>query len=55
MLDQHIHAGVSKLNQYKLPHLLELRCRSLNDAVGELGSVGIISEIFIGFQRYLHA
>jgi len=55
VLDQYIHAGVSELDQSKLPHLLELRYHSLKDAVRELGSVTTISEVFIGFQRYLYS
>ncbi len=55
VLDQYIHAGVSELDQSKLLHLLELRYRSLQDAVHELGSVTMISEVFTGFQQYLYA
>lgn len=55
VLDQYIHSGVSELDQSKLPHLLELRYHSLKDAVRELGSVTTISEVFIGFQRYLYS
>jgi type I restriction enzyme R subunit len=45
---------VGELDRAKLPQLLELKYHAVRDAVAELGSVGSISEIFIGFQEYLY-
>ena len=47
--------GVSELDTEKLPALLELKYHSLQDATAELGSVGAIREVFVGFQRGLYA
>lgn len=55
VLDQYIRAGVSELDQGKLPQLLELKYHGVRDAVRELGSVARISEVFIGFQQYLYS
>jgi type I restriction enzyme, R subunit len=55
VLEQYIKAGVGELDRAKLPQLLELKYHAIRDAVAELGSVGSISEVFIGFQEYLYA
>lgn len=54
MLAQYIKEGVGELDREKLPQLLELKYHDVRDAVTKLGSVGSISEIFIGFQEYLY-
>jgi type I restriction enzyme, R subunit len=54
VLEQYIKAGVGELDRAKLPQLLELKYHAIRDAVAELGSVGSISEVFIGFQEYLY-
>jgi type I restriction enzyme, R subunit len=54
VLEQYIKAGVGELDRSKLPQLLELKYHAVRDAVAELGSVGSISEIFIGFREYLY-
>jgi type I restriction enzyme, R subunit len=54
VLEQYIKAGVGELDRAKLPQLLELKYHAIGDAVAELGSVGSISEVFIGFQEYLY-
>ncbi len=54
VLEQYVKAGVGELDRSKLPQLLELKYHAIRDAVAELGSVGSISEIFIGFQEYLY-
>jgi type I restriction enzyme R subunit len=54
VLEQYIKAGVGELDRSKLPQLLELKYHAIRDAVEELGSVGSISEVFIGFQEYLY-
>jgi type I restriction enzyme R subunit len=55
VLDQYVRAGVGELDQGKLPQLLELMYHDLRDAVRELGSVAVISEMFVGFQQYLYS
>lgn len=54
VLDQYIKEGVGELDRSKLSQLLELKYHAIHDAVGELGSVPSISEVFIGFQQYLY-
>jgi type I restriction enzyme, R subunit len=54
VLEQYIKVGVGELDRAKLPQLLELKYHNVRDAVAELGSVGSISEVFIGFQEYLY-
>ena len=55
MLEQYIQEGVGELDRTKLPKLLELKYHAVRDAVTQLGSVAIISEVFIGFQQYLYS
>ena len=55
VLEQDVKSGVGELDRSKLPQLLELKYHDLRDAVAELGSVGTIGEVFIGFQEYLYA
>lgn len=54
VLGHYVQHGVGQLDDEKLPNLLELRYQSVSDAVNELGSVGDIRNIFIGFQRHLY-
>ncbi|MCT7968930.1 DEAD/DEAH box helicase family protein, partial [Laspinema sp. D1] len=54
VLDQYIKEGVNELNPDKLPQLIELKYRSMADAVKELDSIRDIRQLFIGFQRYLY-
>jgi type I restriction enzyme, R subunit len=55
VLEQYVKAGVGELDRAKLPQLLELKYHAIRDAVAELGSVGSISKVFIGFQEYLYS
>jgi type I restriction enzyme R subunit len=55
VLSQYIKEGVGELDQAKLPHLLELKYRSVRDAAAELGSVAAIRNAFVGFQRHLYS
>jgi len=55
VLEQYIQEGVGELDRSKLPKLLELKYHAVRDAVTQLGSVAIISEVFIGFQQYLYS
>ncbi|MDQ6965466.1 MAG: type I restriction-modification enzyme R subunit C-terminal domain-containing protein, partial [Mariprofundaceae bacterium] len=54
VLEHYVTQGVEELDQEKLPDLLELKYHSMGDAVRELGSVGDIRDVFIGFQKYLY-
>ncbi|MHC1789518.1 type I restriction-modification enzyme R subunit C-terminal domain-containing protein [Solidesulfovibrio sp.] len=55
VLDHYVALGVSELDQEKLPGFIELKYHSMSDAVAELGSVGGIREVFVGFQEQLYA
>jgi type I restriction enzyme R subunit len=55
VLAQYVKEGVSELDQEKLPDLLVLKYRGLNDATAALGGdAKRIREAFIGFQRHLY-
>ena len=54
VLEQYVRDGVNKLDDKKLPELLELKYKALVDAKRELGNVKSIREMFIGFQEYLY-
>ncbi|KHK03913.1 EcoAI/FtnUII family type I restriction enzme subunit R [Desulfovibrio sp. TomC] len=55
VLDHYVALGVSELDQEKLPGFIELKYHSMSDAVAELGSVGGIREVFVGFQEHLYS
>ena len=46
---------MGKLDDSKLPDLIELKYHGVDDAVSVLGSVTDIRETFIGFQKHLYA
>ena len=54
ILSQYIQEGVGELGEEKLPTFIELKYGTPRDAVAELGQVGEIREMFLGFQRYLY-
>ena len=54
VLDQYIKEGVQELDDEKLPDLLELKYDAISDAVDQLGNVGKIREVFVGFQKHLY-
>jgi type I restriction enzyme, R subunit len=54
VLSQYVKEGVGELDQAKLPHLLELKYRSVRDAAAELGSIAAIRNTFVGFQQHLY-
>jgi type I restriction enzyme, R subunit len=54
VLAQYVKEGVSELDQEKLASLLQLKYRSVPDAVDELGGVPAIRDTFVGFQQYLY-
>ena len=54
VLSKYVKAGVSELDQEKLPILLQTKYQSLEDAIEILGDVQNISSLFIDFQKYLY-
>jgi type I restriction enzyme, R subunit len=54
VLSQYVHEGEGELDAGKLPHLLELKYGTPQDAVQQLGSATIIRETFRDFQRGLY-
>lgn len=54
VLDQYVRDGVDELDDKKLPELLELKYKAIADAKRELGSIKLIRETFIGFQKHLY-
>ncbi len=54
VLAQYVREGVGELDQAKLPILLELKYRGIDDAATQLGGVPRIRDAFIGFQRHLY-
>lgn len=54
VLDKYIQTGVEELDEEKLPNLLKLKYQEIGDAIGKLGSVSSIREVFIGFQKDLY-
>ena len=54
MAGRRLWKGVEELDKSKLPHLLALRYRDVNDAAKELGGAARIREAFVGFQKFLY-
>jgi type I restriction enzyme R subunit len=54
VLSQYVKQGVEELDDSKISHLLELKYRALGDAKKELGDIGTIRNLFIGFQPLLY-
>ncbi|MCD4789600.1 MAG: DEAD/DEAH box helicase family protein [Bacteroidales bacterium] len=54
VLSKYVEAGVTELDQDKLPILLKTKYQSLEDAMGILGDVQNISSLFIEFQKHLY-
>jgi type I restriction enzyme, R subunit len=54
VLGEYVKEGSAELDQAKLPHLLALKYRAVNDAARELGGIPKIRETFIGFQKFLY-
>ncbi len=54
VLSQYVQSGVEELSEEKLPHLLELKYKTLHDAREELGDVQEIKAVFIDFQKHLY-
>jgi type I restriction enzyme R subunit len=54
VLSKYIETGVEELDQEKLPQLLTLKYKALDDAKEKLGTVEAIRNLFIGFQQFLY-
>lgn len=54
VLEHYVTQGVTELDDNKLPHLLDLRYVSLQDAVAVLGPAAEIRRAFVGFQADLY-
>jgi len=54
VLSKYIEVGVEELDQEKLPHLLTLKYKAIDDAKDKLGTVETIRNLFIGFQKFLY-
>lgn len=54
VLSKYIETGVEELDQEKLPQLLTLKYKAIEDAKEILGSIETIRNLFIGFQRILY-
>ena len=54
VLEHYVARGITELDPDKLPQLIELKYHTVRDAVRELGPVGNIREVFVGFQRELY-
>jgi len=54
VLSKYIESGVKELDEKKLPSLLELKYKTINDAKRVLGGVSKIRSIFLDFQKFLY-
>jgi len=54
VLSKYIETGVEELDQEKLPLLITLKYKAIDDAKEVLGPVESIRNLFIGFQRILY-
>lgn len=54
VLSKYIETGVEELDQEKLPALLLLKYKALEDAKEILGTVESIRNLFVGFQKFLY-
>ena len=56
VLSHYVNVGVEELNKEKLPPLLRLKYKnSMTDAMADLGTPAEISNVFVGFQRWLYS
>lgn len=55
VLQQYIQQGHSELSMENLPELIKLKYGTISDAKSELGTLGEINKVFVGFQKELYA
>lgn len=54
ILSKYIETGVEELDQEKLPHLLTLKYKAIEDAKEILGTIESIRNLFVSFQKNLY-
>lgn len=54
VLFKYIETGVEELDQEKLPDLIKLKYKTIDDAEEELGDISDIRKVFIEFQKQLY-
>ena len=54
VLGEYVKQGDEELNQDKLGKLVQLKYGTTRDAADQVGSVGIIRDAFLGFQKHLY-
>jgi len=54
VLAHYVHEGVEELDRSKLASLLNLKYGTVSDAILNLGAPEEISQLFVGFQKYLY-
>ena len=54
VLSKYIETCVEELDQEKLPQLLTLKYKAIEDAKEILGTIDSIRNLFVGFQQYLY-
>ena len=54
VLDQYIAQGVEELDDQRLPELIKLKYRTVDDAIEKLGPASRIREMFIDLQKHLY-
>lgn len=54
VLSKYIETGVEELDQEKLPQLLTLKYKAIEDAKEILGTVEAIRDLFVNFQKHLY-
>jgi type I restriction enzyme R subunit len=54
VLAHYVSVGVDELDQEKLSPLLRLKYGAFADAIADLGKPEEISQVFVGFQKYLY-
>jgi type I restriction enzyme R subunit len=55
VLARYIETGIEVLDRETLPELLKLKYDAIEDAIGVLGSEGVITNTFIDFQKHLYS
>ena len=53
-MSKYVEAGITELDQDKLPILLQTKYQSMEDAMEILGNIQNISSLFIEFQKHLY-
>lgn len=55
VLEQYVQQGYTELSMENLPELIKLKYGTISDAKAELGPLGEINKVFVGFQKELYA